>query len=113
LFRLKRPFFLRGTGRRAGQGRCVSIGAVRADRWIAPELGGEDTDIDEWELSSASLGVERGGGADEGLQGRFVDVVALADIDGAPGVAVQAGVEQAGWVGQCGTFGEGEFTLSL
>ena len=32
--------------------------------------------------------------ADEMLQGRLVDLVALVDVDGAPGIPLEAGVEQ-------------------
>ena len=35
--------------------------------------------------------VQRHGGANERLQGRFIDRVALMDIDDAPDVGVQAG----------------------
>src|SRR5258708_37784949 len=35
------------------------------------------------------------GGADERLQRLFIDLVALMEIDGTPGVAFEAGVEEA------------------
>ena len=39
--------------------------------------------------------VQRHGGANERLQRLFIDLVALMEIDGAPGVAFEAGVEEA------------------
>jgi hypothetical protein len=47
------------------------------------------------------LEIERHCGADEILQGGFVDFVAFVDVDGAPDIAVEAGVEQMGR-GFCG-----------
>src|ERR1700721_55554 len=55
----------------------------------------------------ARRGVERDGGANERLQRLRIDLVALAQIDGAPGIAVEAGVEQPGRVRQCGALREG------
>ena len=45
--------------------------------------------------------IERHCGADEILQGRFVDLFAFVDVDGAPDISVEAGVEQMGR-GFCG-----------
>jgi hypothetical protein len=39
------------------------------------------------------LEIERDGSADEILQGRLIDVVAFVDVDGAPDIAFEAGVE--------------------
>ena len=39
--------------------------------------------------------IERYGGPDEPFQGRFIDLVAFVDIDGAPNIAFETGVEQA------------------
>jgi hypothetical protein len=39
--------------------------------------------------------IERHCGADEILQGRLIDLVAFMDVDGAPGAALEAGVEGA------------------
>jgi hypothetical protein len=36
--------------------------------------------------------------ADKGLEGLFVELLVLVDVDGAPGVAVEAGVEEAGGI---------------
>ena len=40
-----------------------------------------------------ALEIERHGRADEILQGRFIDLVALVDVDGAPDTPLEAGVE--------------------
>ena len=53
--------------------------------------------------------VECYGGADEGLEGWFVELVVGVEVDGSAEVAVEAGVEEAGGVGQGGPVGEGEF----
>jgi hypothetical protein len=37
--------------------------------------------------------IERHGGADEILQGRLIELVAFVDVDGAPDIPVEAGVE--------------------
>ena len=42
-----------------------------------------------------ALEIERHCGADEILQGRLIDLVTFMDVDGAPGVALEAGVEEA------------------
>ena len=40
-----------------------------------------------------ALEIERHCSADEILQGRLIDLVAFVDVDGAPGIPVEAGVE--------------------
>jgi hypothetical protein len=40
-----------------------------------------------------ALEIERHGSADEILQGRLIDLVAFVDVDGAPDIPVEAGVE--------------------
>jgi hypothetical protein len=45
--------------------------------------------------SGASRRVQFHGGANERLQSLFIDLVALVEIDGTPGVAFEAGVEEA------------------
>ena len=40
-----------------------------------------------------ALEIERHCSADEILQGRFIDLVAFVDVDGAPDIPVEAGVE--------------------
>ncbi len=42
-----------------------------------------------------ALEIERHCGADKILQGRFIHVVAFVDIDGAPDIPVEAGVEES------------------
>src|SRR2546426_3994525 len=49
------------------------------------------------------------GGANERLQRLFIHLVALMEIDGTPGVAFEAGVEEACRVLQRGALGEGHF----
>src|SRR5438309_6132859 len=64
--------------------------------------------------ASAALGgrslpacnVQRHGRADERLQGRRVDLLALVDVDGSSRVPIEAGVEEAGGVLQGGALGE-------
>src|SRR5688500_9972215 len=51
--------------------------------------------------------------AHQGLEGRLVDLVALAQVDRAAGVAGEAGVEQVGGVGERGAVGEGELDVGL
>src|SRR6185369_8058921 len=53
-----------------------------------------------------ALEIEGRGGADEVLQGRLVDLVAFTEVDGAPGVPLEARVEQPGRVVQRSTLGE-------
>ena len=40
-----------------------------------------------------TLEIERHRSADEILQGRFIDFVAFVDVDGAPDIPLEAGVE--------------------
>src|SRR5882724_7763158 len=51
--------------------------------------------------------VQRHGGADERLERPFIDLDALMEVDGAPGGAFEAGVEEAGRVLERGALGEG------
>src|SRR5260370_29022032 len=53
------------------------------------------------------------GGANERLQRLFINLVALMQIDGTPGIAFEAGVEEARSVLQRGALGEGQFYDSL
>ena len=46
-----------------------------------------------WLRLALALEIERHGSADEILQGRLIDLVAFVDVDGAPDIPVQAGVE--------------------
>src|SRR2546429_5755176 len=45
-----------------------------------------------------ALEIERHCSADEILQGRLIDLVAFVDVDGAPDIPLEAGVEQTGRV---------------
>ena len=40
-----------------------------------------------------ALEIERHGSADEILQGRLIDLVAFVDVDGAPDISLETGVE--------------------
>src|SRR5690348_10499962 len=51
--------------------------------------------------------VVRDGGADQRLERFLVDLVAFMEVDGAPGAAGEAGVEQARGIGQSGALREG------
>src|SRR5213075_1164148 len=53
-----------------------------------------------------ALEIERHCSADEILQGRLIDLVAFVDVDGAPGIPVEAGVEQTRRVLQRGSPGK-------
>src|SRR4051794_20618866 len=57
--------------------------------------------------------VERDGGANEVLQRVLVDLLALVEVDGAPDVPVEAGVEEARGILQRGPFGEGHLHDAL
>ena len=46
-----------------------------------------------WLTLALELEIERHGSADKTLQGRLIDLVAFVDVDGAPDIAVEAGVE--------------------
>ena len=60
-------------------------------------------------LLAASRGsVQGNGGTYERLQGLLIDTLALVEVDCTPGVAFEAGVEEAGRVFQRGAPGEGQ-----
>src|SRR4051794_26333622 len=50
---------------------------------------------------------------DEPFEGLLVDAIALAEVDGAPQLALEAGVEEAGRIRQGGPLGESELHLVL
>src|SRR6195256_374838 len=56
---------------------------------------------------SSHRNVQCHGGANERLECLFINLVALMEIDGTPGVAFEAGVEEAGRVRERGALGEG------
>src|SRR5437879_2587505 len=56
-----------------------------------------------------ALEIERHCSADEVLQGRLIDLVALVDVDGAPDIPVEAGVEQTGRILQRSSLGKCHF----
>ena len=51
-----------------------------------------------WLRLVLALEIERHGSADEILQRRRIDLVAFVDVDGAPDIPLEAGVEKAGGV---------------
>src|SRR5215475_1958271 len=51
--------------------------------------------------------VQRYGGANQSLQCLLIDLVALAEVDRAPRVALEARVEEAGWVLERRPLGKG------
>src|SRR5580692_12616471 len=53
-----------------------------------------------------ALEIERHCSADEILQGRLIDLVAFVDVDGAPDIPVEAGVEKTGRVLQRSSLGK-------
>src|SRR5262249_8399760 len=56
-------------------------------------------------LRGLPLEIERHCRADEILQGRLIDLVAFVDIDGAPHVSVEAGIEETRRILQLGPLG--------
>src|SRR5262249_37691031 len=53
--------------------------------------------------------IERNSSADEILQSYLIDLFAFADVDGAPDIPIEAGVEQTCGVLQSGSLGKGHF----
>ena len=49
--------------------------------------------LELWFALVLEMEIERHCSADESLQGRLVDLLAFVDVDGAPDISVQAGVE--------------------
>src|SRR4051812_11118158 len=67
-----------------------------------------------WRRSAFGFGgVVRHGRADKGLERLLIDLVAFVEIDGAPHIAVEAGVEEARRVCKRGAIREGELHLVL
>src|SRR5918993_1497256 len=98
--------------REAGKGTMRSMVEGASTAAMKCPIGARQGGMDEAGLRSASSAlwsrpgaggardrsrrrVQGHGGADERLQRRLIDRVALMEIDGAPGVAFEAGVEQA------------------
>src|SRR4051812_35474592 len=57
--------------------------------------------------------VQPGRGLDECLQRLLVYLLAFAKIDGAPEVAFETGIEEAGWILERGTLGKGHLHGAL
>src|SRR5262249_2569393 len=67
-------------GARSEPGRSELLGALAPHSpWLRPVL---------------RLEIERHRSADELLQGRLIDLFALVDVDGAPDISLEAGVEE-------------------
>src|ERR1700710_1487848 len=54
-----------------------------------------------------TLGIELYCGAYEGFQGGLIDLISFTDVDSAPDIALEAGVEQTGGDLQRSSFGKG------
>src|SRR5450755_2513686 len=74
-------------------GTCVKLAGPLAARSLRLRL-------------ALALEIERHCSADEILQGRLIHLVAVVDVDGAPDIPVEAGVEQPGRVRQRSSFGK-------
>src|SRR6185503_19719466 len=80
-------------------------------RTCLPPISGSMPSLESSNLSllrRARRRVQRHRGANERLQRLFIDLVAFTDIDGAPHIAFEAGVEEACRVLQRGAPGEGQ-----
>jgi len=83
----------------AGSGRAYEAGGEALPLWeeIWPEpamkLVGPLAARSPGLRLALALEIERHCSADEILQGRLIDLVAFVDVDGAPGIPVEAGVE--------------------
>jgi hypothetical protein len=82
---------------------CLSYGAgtealpLREEMWPGPpmKLVGPLADGSPGLRLALALEIERHCSADEILQGRLIDLVAFVDVDGAPDIPVEAGVEKS------------------
>jgi hypothetical protein len=93
-----RPLSNRDFGFRSTLGPRVSIQARFWLEWGCSDLPrspGLRLGLGLWLGLGLRLGleIERDGSADEILQGRLIDLVAFVDVDGAPDIAFEAGVE--------------------
>src|SRR5215472_10039270 len=90
-------------GRRDRAGRCLGTGGSGPGSALQAVRGDErGADATLLALPLALAPVQLHGGADQRFQRLGVDRLALADVDRAPGIAFQAGVEQAGGVRERG-----------
>jgi hypothetical protein len=80
----------------AGSGfgsRCRSCGAAQRELKLVSPIAARSPGL-RLELShSLEFEIERHGSADEVLQGGLIDLLAFVDVDGAPDISVEAGVE--------------------
>src|SRR5215472_3100421 len=76
------------------------------------ERGGEGRSF-KFGMSGLACLVQAHCGANEGLQRSLVDLLALVEIDGTPGVALETRVEEAGRILEVRPFGEGHLHDAL
>ena len=91
-----RPLSNRDFGFLSTLGPRVSIQARFWLEWECSELPrspGLRLGLGLWLGLRLGLEIEGDGSADEILQGRRIDLVAFVDVDGAPDIAFEAGVE--------------------
>src|SRR5436305_1221917 len=94
-------------GGRAGRGRRPQLpAAVPALALQLVRTAGSPSRGGSGSATALLGGVQVHCGADECFQRLRVDLLSLVDVDRAPGVAVEAGVEEAGRVLQRGALGE-------
>jgi len=91
-----------GFGRKVERGNRREGGAVEEDQLGAGLEGGQRSSSALWSLlgadgagGSSHRRVQCHGGANERLQRLLVNLVALMEVDGTPGVAFETGVEEA------------------
>ena len=83
-----------GTGTSATSSSRIDASDAATDRCIeAPDVGVLTVRIDAV-LARRGL-VQADGSSNQGHEGLLVDLIALVEVDGAPGVASEAGVEQS------------------
>src|SRR4051812_1710008 len=90
--------------RRALPADAPAVVAVHVRSWQAAHRGL----LPDAEMSAPAFGLVQGhGGADESLQRLIVDLLALVEVDGAPRVSLETGVEEARRVLERRPLGEG------
>jgi len=92
-------------------GRAPIVGTDEC--WLKVHTPMEASCAIAWPSLFLSFGVQLDCSADYLLEGRFIDLVALMQIDCAPRVALQAGIEDALWVFDGSALQESELYESL
>ena len=85
----------------------AAITFTRLDKWPAVRKGRRPQPR-RLALHALALEIERHGSADQILQGRLIDLVAFVEVDGAPDIPFEAGVEEAFRVLKRSPPGEGQ-----